>query len=700
MAAAADLHLVAMPPPSSPTSPTNSAEAIEFYRGYGLRSTPVRPGEKAGYKSGWSKPGHSCTAKDFKLDDNIGIINGTQPNGPEYASYYFHDVDIDANSDAARLIVERLLPETGWRYGHASKPRSHANYLVRGQLRSRRYAGADGKVTLELRGITKKGTHTLSVAPGSTHSSGESIRFCEPRGNIGIVEKPEDLDVAVQQAAVGIVIAQVWPATGRHNLRLAFPKVLRAHGLTSEQCRAILEAVMVATGSNVEDVGDCIQSTEQALAAGQPAAGASLVREVLGDDQANSVLQAIARILGSVVSEFICKPGSLQPIADNYENLQRALAKLDAQLSFNEFSQVVQASWNDSTGPLDDAVRNRLWFEIERRCGFRSTTNYFDVFLQDVAHQQRFHPVRDYFDGLTWDGISRIDTWLTTYGGAADNPYTRAVGALLLLAAVKRIQHPGCKFDEMLVLESEQGRGKSTMLRTLCPNDDWFSDDLPLNVDAKQIIERTLGKWIIEASDLHGYKSADVEHLKSMLSRSVDGPVRLAYARMPTQRHRHFVVVGTTNSHVYLKDATGNRRFWPVRVQHFNIPGLRSVRDQLWAEAVKRVGAGESIRLDPALYSLAELQQERRRQIDPWEAKLEDVYPRDEQQRLTWDEIYAAVGLSIDRRDPQKHARLVKILQQLGFRSFPIKRDGKVVRGMGRDAVQGDLPIDDAGCVL
>jgi len=112
-------------------SPTTAAEAIKFYQDHGLPVTPVRPGDKAGSQKGWSAPDYRATSKDFRLDDNVGVLNGTQPAGsPKLEGWYFHDVDIDANSDAARLIVERLLPPTGWRYGRASKPRSHANYLV------------------------------------------------------------------------------------------------------------------------------------------------------------------------------------------------------------------------------------------------------------------------------------------------------------------------------------------------------------------------------------------------------------------------------------------------------------------------------------------------------------------------------------------------------------------------------------------
>ena len=249
--------------------------------------------------------------------------------------------------------------------------------------------------------------------------------------------------------------------------------------------------------------------------------------------------------------------------------------------------------------PFDDQTAIPTWLGIEQKDKFRPPRELFDAVVKDMGWKNTYHPVLDYLDGLTWDGVGRLDTWLVAYGGAEDNNYVRAVAPLVLMAAVRRVRQPGCKFDELLVLESEQGTLKSSALRTLCPNDDWFSDDLPLGVDSKQVIERTAGKWLIEASDLHGHRKGGPEQVKSFLSRQTDGPVRLAYARLPTEVKRQFVVVGTTNERSgYLNDSTGGRRFWPVSVKRFDLAKLRHGRDQLWAEAaVREAEKGASIRL-------------------------------------------------------------------------------------------------------
>jgi hypothetical protein len=308
--------------PRQVASPTNLTEALGFYADHGLPVTPVKPGDKKGYKKGWSIPGHGAALADFRKDDNVGVLNGTQPKDIE-GGWCFNDVDIDANSDPARLIVERLLPPTGWRYGRPSKPQSHANYLVKGQLRTRKYFGIDGKVILELRGITQKKTHTLSVAPGSTHKSGEPIRFCEPRGNIGRIEIPDDLDKAVQHAAVGIVILSIWPAENRHRLRVAFAKVLIEHDIPPTRTTEILEAVMHVTGSAVHDVAPAVRSTEDAIRTGQSTAGTSIIIEVLGEETGRAVLACIFRILrSSIVDEavgIVMRGGQLSAIVDRAE---------------------------------------------------------------------------------------------------------------------------------------------------------------------------------------------------------------------------------------------------------------------------------------------------------------------------------------------------------------------------------------------
>jgi hypothetical protein len=257
-------------------------------------------GDKAGRLEGWSKPGHNASIDQFRPKDNGAVLNGTEPTN----GWFFQDVDLDVKTGAARKIMERLLPPTGWRHGRKGNPRSHATYLVKGEpLRTRKYSGPRGNI-IELRGITRKKTHSLSVAPGSTHTSGEVIRFEEPLGNIGRGEDPTTLDRDVSDVAVAIVIAQDWPENNRHNLRLAYAKVLIENGVPQARAIAILEAVMEATGSDKSDVASTVQSTAETIKAGLPTARTSTVKEVLGDEIGTQVLQSIAKILRSTLVDF------------------------------------------------------------------------------------------------------------------------------------------------------------------------------------------------------------------------------------------------------------------------------------------------------------------------------------------------------------------------------------------------------------
>ncbi len=275
-------------------------------------------------------------------------------------------------------------------------------------------------------------------------------------------------------------------------------------------------------------------------------------------------------------------------IADNQDNIRLGLALLGLSVSYNAFANVTLVTHQGVTQPVEDAVLNRAWLELEARW-FRPSLEYFHIVVQDFARRNTFHPVREYLNLQRWDRVSRLDRWLITYGGATDTPYTRAIGAIFFIAAVRRVRKPGCKFDTILVLESVQGTKKSTAARTICPDLTWFSDDLPLGTDAKLTIERTAGKFIIEASELQGYSTADIERLKSFLSRGTDGPVRMSYARIPIEMPRQFILIGTTNELTqYLLDSTGNRRFWPVLISQFDIHALERDRDQLWAEAACR----------------------------------------------------------------------------------------------------------------
>ena len=327
---------------------------------------------------------------------------------------------------------------------------------------------------------------------------------------------------------------------------------------------------------------------------------------------------------------------------------------------------------------INDAAMIKLWLLVDESFQFLPSKDFFFNVVEEAARRNSFHPVCDYLDGLKWDGVPRIDRWLITYGQADDTEYVRAVGAIMLVAAVRRVRQPGCKFDEMPIFEAPQGLDKSTVLSTLAVQQEWFSDDLPLNADGKKVIEQLRGKWIVEAAEMSGLRRADVEHLKAMLSRQVDRG-RLAYGRITTECPRQWIVVGTTNETIYLKDLTGNRRIWPVKVKSFDAAAVRRDRDQLWAEAAVREAMGESIRLKKSLWKAAAGEQEERTVNDPWFELLGDVLG-DLKGKLLATDAWIIVGVDKGHRTQDQNTRLGRAMKALKFERKVLRIGGQLQR--------------------
>ncbi len=202
-----------------------------------------------------------------------------------------------------------------------------------------------------------------------------------------------------------------------------------------------------------------------------------------------------------------------------------------------------------------------------------------------AANGSAFHPVREYLEGLVWDGTPRAENLFHDYVGAPDDAYSRSVSRLMLVAAVTRIFEPGHKFDFAVILEGLQGKRKSTFIQTLGKN--WFGELNADWTDSKQLIELMQGKWIMEIPELSGFNRGDVRSIKAFISTQKDR-ARLAYARRAGEFPRQCIFIGSTNDKEYLKDDTGGRRFWPMlcSAAEINIAGLEQNVDQIWAEAL------------------------------------------------------------------------------------------------------------------
>lgn len=295
-------------------------------------------------------------------------------------------------------------------------------------------------------------------------------------------------------------------------------------------------------------------------------------------------------------------------------------------LWFDESRQTIVARcpppWDVRGAPFDwtdeDDVRATAWLQKNEINVSKSITA--DA-VQTIAHENTFHPIRDYLDPLKWDGDPRLDDWLADYLGAERTPYSRAVGPKFLIGAVARIYKPGCKMDNCLVLEGPQGALKSTALRTLA-GDEFFTDDVAV-LGSKDSVMQVGGVWIAELAELESIKGGHHnKQVKAFLSRKTDR-IRLPYGRRVITLPRQSVFTGSVNNETWMSDETGGRRFWPVRIGKIDIEAIRRDRDQLWAEARSDYRSGVEWWLSPSEESrLAEAEQTARYRPGPWDDKI------------------------------------------------------------------------------
>lgn len=283
---------------------------------------------------------------------------------------------------------------------------------------------------------------------------------------------------------------------------------------------------------------------------------------------------------------------------------------------------------------------DQLYMWIANNHGVQFPKEIFQMALTTVANKRRFHPIEDYLQELPeWDGQERVERLLVDYLGADDTVFNREAIRKVLLAAIARIYHPGIKFDYMLVLNGPQGIGKSTFFGRLFKG--FLSDSLTmLDMRDKTGSEKLQGYWALEVAEMAGMRKADIECVKSFISRQED-IYRPAYGRVVEKHPRRCVIVGSTNSITgFLRDISGNRRFWPVKcsggkLKPWNLTDEEL--DQVWAEAMAAYNNGESLLLSKEAEELAAKEQREAIEEDPRMAQvveyLEKPLP------VNWDKL-------------------------------------------------------------
>lgn len=356
--------------------------------------------------------------------------------------------------------------------------------------------------------------------------------------------------------------------------------------------------------------------------------------------------------------------GAIRPTIVNAVLILRNAEALKG-IRFNELSRAIEVDgelpWDRPDKFWRDADDAQLYGYVADHFGVQFPENRFAKALTIVADNRRFNPLRDYIKSLPeWDEVPRVDTLLVDYLGAEDTPYTRAVTRATLIGAVTRVLEPGCKFDTVLVLDGKPGIGKSTLLRKL--GGKWFSDSLSLtDVRDKTAAEKIQGVWIMEVGEMQGTRKADVDVLKGFLSRQVD-EYRPAYGRVVERHPRTAIICGTTNSTTgFLRDVTGNRRFWPVPVDgggRLSVWDMtEETRAQIWAEAAMYTAEGENPYLSPEMEKEAERMQQEAIEYDDREGEVieyldtllpEDWYDWDLQRRVDFFQNRDALDANVE----------------------------------------------------
>jgi len=369
--------------------------------------------------------------------------------------------------------------------------------------------------------------------------------------------------------------------------------------------------------------------------------------------------------------EYSQNTGKLIKSLTNARNILLYDPQLD-EIRHNEFKRcdMVGSKTISDTGTL----MYKLYIAEEYDCEFPTTKIREAIVL--AAHTNTYHPLQDYLRSITWDKQPRIESFFIDYADAEDSLYTRAVTLKMFISAVSRAFDPGCKVDSMLVLEGPQGCRKSTLVRTLSPTPEWFSDS-ELQIGYKDAYQLLHGIWLYEIGEMNSIIKANGDAMKGYLSASTD-KYRPPYGNKPIEATRSNIFIGTTNDDDYLKDPTGARRFWPMKVNNIDTDAIKANRDQLWAEAVYRYFDGETCYLDSDQEKLARKEQDKRYQQDTWEDEIR-IWLDDNQVTKTTSTIICRelFNISVSHIDRKTQHRVAEIMKRLEWVRGTVRVGGK-----------------------
>lgn len=363
-------------------------------------------------------------------------------------------------------------------------------------------------------------------------------------------------------------------------------------------------------------------------------------------------------------------------IIENVNNVIKFLSKnptFQNKIHYDEFQMRIFFESPDGKREWNDNDDLKLMQTLQATHGMHYISDMTaNKAVRFYAHKNKINSVVKYFDSLSWDGVSRIERYFVDYMSAEDNEYVRRAGNNFFISMVARAYQPGCKVDNMVILEGPQGQKKSTA-NSILVGDQVFSE-VSESIESKDFLLSLQGKLLVEIAELDSFSKAEMTRVKQVITNRIDR-YRAPYGRATMDVPRTCVFVGTTNEDTYLNDVTGGRRFWPIKINEINLEAINLDRDQLFAEAVSLYKRGYSWWEMPL--ELTAQAQEDRRVVDEFEILIQD-YLHGKVEVTLWGVAMTALNIDKQRLDVGIQRRIGRCLRANGFKSVT-RRDGEEV---------------------
>ena len=600
------------------------------YAEHGLAVFPIKERGKSPQFKSWQD---NCTTDPEAIKTiwsrnpqfNIGIATGSKSNGLLVVDIDNHDVD------GASSLKE-------WEHEHGALPETATVITGSGGVHYyyRSTETIKGRTSV-LPGVDIRAEGNLIVAPPSIHPNGNAYTW-EITAELG------DMPIAEANDTVMLLVNNGQTNKSQDKKRFELPAIIR----NGDRNDVLFRFASQKQNEGLSDEEILILTKEY---------NRTRCTEPLDEEEVEKLV-ASATKYEKGNSRLIMSNGKVRQCAENVLRALETDSELKGHIMYDEFARTAEwfgpLPWNDSplSGEWTDRDDSELRSYLDVKYGLTKDSAYTDGFNM-CLNRHTYNPVVGWFNALEpWDGKEHINNLLPHYVGAEDNEYNRAAINLYMQGAISRVFEPGCKFDYVLVLVGEQGKGKSMFLQYLAVNDEWYDGNFS-TIEGDKAVEKLRGRWILEMAELLAVKKQkDVEAFKAFVTVTQDS-YRVPYERRTTHQKRMCVFAATTNDMQFMSDRTGNRRYLPIRINVSKVPeenqlnadpeATKAEFRKAWAQALHIYKTEHPALLMPSKLEAETFnQQAKYMQEDPWIGMIQEYLDNHPDQRvcskLLWDE--------------------------------------------------------------